>query len=190
MDIWHALIHGELSPSKKSGGDAELLVNLRFRDQQKVQRQRFLVPKCYLNNLSFEIRVYALFGRQPAAIAVSNAREYVNQHGGIKIYDSGFRLPYYGLEHDWLDIEVDHSHRKSESQFLPDAFQVPGGLSNVPTQTRLLGYVYVNTGKRHPPRGRVMITCKFRYNSRSSSRTILRTKISAVACAWPSIGTP
>jgi hypothetical protein len=147
LDIWHALIHGELTPPRKPGGEAELLVNLRFRDQPKPQQERFAVQGCYLNNLSFEIRVYALFGRQPAAIAVSNAREYVNQHGGIKIYDSGFRLPYYGLEHDWLDIEVDHSHRKSESQFLPDAFQVPGGLSNVPTQTRLLGYVYVNTGQ-------------------------------------------
>jgi hypothetical protein len=147
LDIWHALIHAELTPPKKVGGDAELVVNLRFRDQSKVQRQTFTVSKCHLNHLSFEIRVYALFGRQPAAIAVSNAREYVNRHGGIKIYDSGFRLPYYGLEHDWLDIEVDHSHRKSESQFLPSSFQVPGGLSNVPTQTRLLGYVYVNTGQ-------------------------------------------
>lgn len=147
LDIWHALLHGELTPAKKPGGDAELLVNLRFRDQEKPQQQRFTVENCNLKNLRFEIRVYSLFGRQPGAIAVSNAREYVTQHGGIKIYDSGFRLPYYGLEHDWLDIEVDHSHRKSESQFLPSTFQVPGGLSNVPTQTRLLGYVYVNTGQ-------------------------------------------
>jgi signal transduction histidine kinase len=147
LDIWHALISGELSPAKKRGGDAELQVNLRFRDQMRPQQQSFTVPNCHLNGLSFEIRVYSLHGRQPGAIAVSNAREYVGRHGGIKIYDSGFRLPYYGLEHDWLDIEVDHSHRKSESQFLPSTFHVPGGLSNLPTQTRLLGYVYVNTGQ-------------------------------------------
>jgi signal transduction histidine kinase len=147
LDIWHALIHGELHAAKKSGGEAELAVSLRFRDQEKPLHHRFSIPQCYLHNLSFEIRVYALYGRQPGAIAVSNAREYVTKHGGVKIYDSGFRLPYYGLEHDWLDIEVDHSHRKSDSKVLPESLQVSGGLSNVPTQTRLLGYVYVNTGK-------------------------------------------
>ncbi|MCA1469630.1 ATP-binding protein [Bradyrhizobium sp. IC3195] len=146
LDIWHALIRGELKPPEAAGDAGELSVSMRFRDQSQIQQQSFVIPKCYLFSLSFEIRVYALFGRQQAAIAVSNARDYISKHGGIKIYDSGFRLPYYGLEHDWLDIEVDHSHRKSESQFLPDALQVPGGLSNVPTQTRLLGYVYVNTG--------------------------------------------
>jgi signal transduction histidine kinase len=147
LDIWHALISGELFPARRRGENAELQVNLRFRDQTQPQRQSFTVPNCHLNNLRFEIRVYSLHGRLPGAIAVSNAREYVGRHGGIKIYDSGFRLPYYGLEHDWLDIEVDHSHRKSESQFLPSTFHVPGGLSNLPTQTRLLGYVYVNTGQ-------------------------------------------
>ncbi|RTE93074.1 ATP-binding protein [Bradyrhizobium sp. LVM 105] len=147
LDIWHAILQGELTPPRKGGDQGELQVNLRFREQSRPQQHTFSVPRCFLRNLRFEIRVYSLFGRQPAAIAVSNAREYITQHGGIKIYDSGFRLPYYGLEHDWLDIEVDHSHRKSESQLLPSNLQVPGGLSNVPTQTRLLGYVYVNTGQ-------------------------------------------
>jgi signal transduction histidine kinase len=146
LDIWHALIRGELHPPEVFGGPAELDVYLTFRDQTAPLQQTFSLPNCPLNKLSFEIRVYSLFGRQPAGIAVSNARDFVGAHGGVKIYDNGFRLPYYGLEHDWLDIEVDHSHRKSESALLPRALHVPGGLSNLPTQTRLLGYVYVDTG--------------------------------------------
>ncbi len=146
LDIWHALIRGELIPPKVHGGNAELQVSLRFRELDDVRTQVFTIPNCHLNELSFEIRVYSLFGRQPAGIAVSNARDFVQEHGGIKIYDNGFRLPYYGLEHDWLDIEVDHSHRLSESKLLPSGLHVPGGLSNLPTQTRLLGFVFVNTG--------------------------------------------
>lgn len=102
--------------------------------------------KCkILNKLNFEIRVFSLVGRLPSGIAVANARDFLSKHGGVKIYDNGFELPYYGLEHDWLDIEVDHSHRLSASKFLPSSLQVPGGLSNLPTQTRLLGYVFVDT---------------------------------------------
>jgi hypothetical protein len=146
LDIWHALVHGELVPPRIHGGPAELAVNIRFRDQSASEHQRFMLPECHLNQLRFEIRVYSLHGKQPAGIAVSNARDNVQTHGGVKIYDSGFRLPYYGLEHDWLDIEVDHSHRLSQSKILPGTFHVPDGLSNLPTQTRLLGFVFVNTG--------------------------------------------
>jgi signal transduction histidine kinase len=164
LDIWHAYIHGELVPPKVHGGRAELRVGLKFRDQAEAKNETFAIENCYLNQLSFEIRVYSLFGRQPAGIAVSNAREFVQRHGGIKIYDNGFRLPYYGLEHDWLDIEVDHSHRLGESKLLPQAFHVPGGMSNLPTQTRLLGFVFVNTSqetsvaKRDPERLQIQVT--------------------------------
>ncbi len=146
LDIWHAFIHGELVPPKLHGGDAELRVSLRFRDHRDAEQQTFVIPNCHLDKLSFQLRVYSLFGKQPAGIAVDQARDYVQEHGGVKIYDSGFRLPYYGLEHDWLDIEVDHSHRLGESKLLPKQFHVTGGLSNLPTQTRLLGFVFVNTG--------------------------------------------
>ena len=146
LDIWSALIRGELASAKTRGGRAELHVQLRFRDQERSLKQTFIIPNCPLNQLSFEIRVYSLHGRQPTGIAVSNARNYVSNHGGVKIYDNGFRLPYYGLEHDWLEVEVDHSHRLSESKILPARLQVTGGLSNLPTQTRLLGFVFVNTG--------------------------------------------
>jgi signal transduction histidine kinase len=146
LDIWHALMHGELLPPKRHGGKAELRVQLKFRDQQDVLKQTFEISECPLTQLSFEIRVYSLYGRQPSGIAVSNARDYVLKHGGVKIYDNGFRLPYYGLQNDWLDIEVDHSHRLGESKILPKNLHVVGGLSNLPTQTRLLGFVFVDTG--------------------------------------------
>ena len=62
------------------------------------------------------------------------------------MYDSGFRLPYYGPDADWLRVEIDHSHRLSRSNLLPDELQQPGGLTFLPTNSRLYGVVRVDTG--------------------------------------------
>ncbi|MYF98495.1 HAMP domain-containing histidine kinase [Candidatus Poribacteria bacterium] len=100
-----------------------------------------------LNTCRFEIRIYNLRGKQKFGIKVADARDYFKKHGGIHVYDGGFRLPYYGMpESDWLRLEIDHSHRKNVSKLLPeDIPQVPRALHNLPTLGRVLGIVNVNT---------------------------------------------
>ena len=104
-----------------------------------------------LDNAHFEIRVYDLSGRQQFGIKVGEAREYFATHGGVHIYDGGFRLPYYGLPtSDWLKLEYDHSHRKNVSELLPGNLErIPKALNDLPTLGRVLGVVKVDTSKEH-----------------------------------------
>jgi signal transduction histidine kinase len=105
----------------------------------------YRLQNCHIDLLNFEIRVYNLRYRQPKGISVAEARTYLRRFGGVHVYDTGFHLPYYGSDTDWLHIEIDHSHRLSRSRLLPKALQRPGGLSSLPTNSRLFGVVNVNT---------------------------------------------
>ncbi len=49
-----------------------------------------------------------------------------------------YRLPYYGVEQDWLGVEFDHSHRRNKSSLLPERLHVKRALNDLPTQGRLL----------------------------------------------------
>ena len=111
-----------------------------------------------LNTCHFEIRIYNLQGKQKFRIKVDEARKYFSEHGGVHVYDGGFRLPYYGLsESDWLKLEYDHSHRQNMSKLLPkDIQQVSRALQNLPTLGRVLGVVRVNTSNE--PNLKIMIT--------------------------------
>ena len=110
-----------------------------------------------LNSCRFEIRIYNLSGKQKFGIKVSEAREYFRNHGGVHVYDGGFRLPYYGLsESDWLKLEYDHSHRQNISQLLPEEIQVFRALNDLPTLGRVLGVVNLNTADE--PNLEIMIT--------------------------------
>ena len=110
-----------------------------------------------LNTCQFEIRIYNLSGRQKFGIKVGEARAYFKNHGGVHVYDGGFRLPYYGSpESDWLKLEYDHSHRQYVSQLLPKEIQVFRALYDLPTLGRVLGVVKVNTSTE--PNLEIMIT--------------------------------
>ena len=110
-----------------------------------------------LNKCRFEIRIYNLSGRQKFGIKVAEAREYFGRHGGVHVYDGGFRLPYYGLpQNDWLKLEYDHSHRQHTSRLLPRDTQVFRALYDLPTLGRVLGVVKVDTSKE--PNLEIMIT--------------------------------
>lgn len=103
-----------------------------------------------LNKCYFEIRIYNLWGKQKFGIKVDEAREYFKRHGGVHVYDSGFRLPYYGSpESDWLKLEYDHSHRRNASELLPKEIQVPRALNDLPTLGRVLGSVHIDTADEH-----------------------------------------
>ena len=110
-----------------------------------------------LNEGDFEIRIFKLRDRQPHGIMVGKARKYFAEHGGVHVYDGGFRLPYYGApENDWLRIEIDHSHRLFTSKLLPNSLQAPGGMRFLPTLGRIFGVVNANTSRE--PNLDIMIT--------------------------------
>ena len=90
--------------------------------------------------------MFKLSGRQAGGVSVQDAREYFEQFGGVLVYDAGFRLPYYGVQQDWLGIEFDHSHRRYRSSLLPEQLQVRRGLTDLPSQGRLFGVVEIDTG--------------------------------------------
>ena len=158
--IWIARLVGETA-------DGELKFSLQFRDGQSMDHEYKIADFIHnngvfskaknLNKCRFEIRIYNLSGRQKFGIKVDKAREYFKNHGGVHVYDGGFRLPYYGLpENDWLKLEYDHSHRQNVSQLLPKEIQVFRALNDLPTLGRVFGVVRVNTSTE--PNLEIMIT--------------------------------
>ena len=79
------------------------------------------------------------------AYRYKQARDYMGQWGGVHIYDAGFRIPYAGAAADWLNLEFDHSHRLTQSQLLPADLNVRMGLNFLPTNSRVLGVVNIDT---------------------------------------------
>ena len=115
-------------------------------------RYQYQVPvrgsdQCLIDSLEFEIRIFTLQNRQPYGIPVQKARNYLRQWGGIHIYDAGFRIPYAGPGADWLNLEFDHSHRLTQSQLLPSDLNVRMGLNFLPTNSRVIGVVNIDTSK-------------------------------------------
>ena len=147
--------------------DGAVTLSLQFQGEQPIDHKyrianfphnngKFSKAK-NLNTSHFEIRIYNLSGRQKFGIKVEEARKYFTEHGGVHIYDGGFRLPYYGLpQNDWLKLEYDHSHRQTVSKLLPQEIQVFRALYDLPTLGRVFGVVNVNTSDE--PNLKTMIT--------------------------------
>jgi signal transduction histidine kinase len=146
LDIWDARLAGKLTESVKAGtsNTATVRFSLEFSDGTRINKEHNF-RDCALHEVEFEIRIFDLVHRQPRGIKVAEAREYLKEFGGVHVYDSGFHLPYYGPEIDWLNIEMDHSHRLSKSKLLPEDLQVQEGMNYLPTQSRIYGVVHVNT---------------------------------------------
>ncbi len=127
----------------------ELSLSLEL-EGQATQPYKFSVPvrrddSCLIDSLDFEVRIFTLQYRQPYGIPVQQARDYMTQWGGVHIYDAGFRIPYAGPAADWLNLEFDHSHRLTQSQLLPADLNVRMGLNFLPTNSRVLGVVNIDT---------------------------------------------
>ena len=120
-------------------------VEVKFRSGERYSEIYSVEP--LIENASWQIRVFNLSGRQPGGIDVKTAREYFEKFGGVQVYDAGFRLPYYGVDQDWLRIEFDHSHRRNKSNLLPERLHVRRALNDLPTQGRLFGVVSIDTGR-------------------------------------------
>jgi signal transduction histidine kinase len=158
--IWIARLVGETV-------DGEVTLSLQFQGEQPTVHKYRIGNFAYndgkfsktinLNTARFEIRIYNLRGKQKFGIKVDEARQYFRKHGGVHVYDGGFRLPYYGLPtSDWLRLEYDHSHRKNMSGYFPKEIQVPLALHNLPTLGRVFGVVKVDTSQE--PNLKIMIT--------------------------------
>ncbi len=153
-EIWIARLAGKTV-------NGEVTLALQFRDEDPTIHKYKIANFSHnngdfskrknLNTSHFEIRIYDLSGKQKFGIKVGEAREYFAKHGGVHVYDGGFRLPYYGLPtSDWLKLEYDHSHRKTTSELLPeDLPKVPKALNDLPTLGRVLGIVKVDTSQEH-----------------------------------------
>ncbi len=141
LDIWYAKLVGR-------NAEGHVKMSLEFKDEEPIIQDYDIPPPCNLGNGEFEIRIYKLHGMQRQGVYVGHARDYLNEFGGVHVYDSGFHLPYYGNpENDWLRINFDHSHRLTTSVFLPPKLQedVERGMNFLPTLSRTLGVVNVNT---------------------------------------------
>jgi signal transduction histidine kinase len=133
VDIW------------SSGESRVLEVRLDMRDNEP-KTFRVRVPSSCVNELNYEIRIFDLISRQPRGVRVEEARGYLREFGGVHIYDSGFRLPYYGPDEDWLGIETYHSHRLSRLRLLPDNMQAHDAANDIPTNGRIYGLARISTG--------------------------------------------
>ena len=142
LQNYMAIITGELT---RSGDRTHAHVMVHFRTGERYSEGFDIDP--VIESAKWQIRVFKLSGRQPGGIDVRTARDYFAKFGGVMVYDAGFRLPYYGVEQDWLGIEFDHSHRKNRSSLLPERLHVRRALNDLPTQGRLLGVVRIDTGR-------------------------------------------
>lgn len=139
LENYQAIVTGRI---ERDGQRNVSRITVSFDDD--VYSEQFDCPD-YLREADWEIRIYNLAGRQAGGVSVYDMREYFEKYGGVTVFDKGFRLPYYGAENDWLDLEYDHSHRRNRSKLLPDYLHVARALNDLPTQGRIFGVVNVNT---------------------------------------------
>ena len=154
LDLYSSRIVGKLLPSAgydKSSKKRRVMLALELEGQPP-RPYEFKLPvrgdeKSMIDSLEFELRIFTLHHRQPYGIPVQRARDYLAEWGGVHIYDAGFRIPYAGPEADWLNLEFDHSHRLTQSQLLPSELNVRMGLNFLPTNSRVLGVVNIDTSR-------------------------------------------
>lgn len=142
--LWHARIVGKLTSPRFPGGKARCKLVVCFEDGT-IDTYTREIEHCPLRKFDIDISIYSLTGRQPHGVKVGDLRKYLRKYGGVGIYDGGFRLPYYGVESDWLHIQLDHSRRLHHSELLPEEYRVRRGLFDLPTNSRILGTVRIST---------------------------------------------
>jgi signal transduction histidine kinase len=141
LSNWQAVISGSVVNGRRS---KRCHIKVEFSDGE-IFEETITLPNAALDKANFRVRIFNLAGRQKHLVSVADARKYFKKFGGVHVYDGGFRLPYYGVEQDWLKIEMDHSHRLTLSQLLPDEYQVFRGLQELPTLSRVFGIAKVST---------------------------------------------
>ena len=139
LSLWTARAVGEVR-------DGRFTMSLQFRSEEPMLFPSAADPVS-VQEARFELRFYELSGRQPKGIRVKDARDYLTRFGGVHIYDTGFRLPFYGeKDNDWLLISYDMSRRTTLSDLLPsDIQQIRRMMLSLPQWNQVLGTVEINT---------------------------------------------
>ncbi|WP_404406196.1 ATP-binding protein [Pelagibacterium halotolerans] len=151
---WKARIRGKLRNGRR-GHPASVVVEFKEGYPAKAPAEKFehsvSLPisdssDALLDRVDFEILVFKLEGRQAGGVLVSELRDYLTRFGNVAIYDAGFRLPYYGMAHDWLDIAADQAARTSISLLLPASLRIGQRyMLDLPDARRLFGAVDIST---------------------------------------------
>ena len=140
---------GDEDEDETGDGDEEAPESKLLRIEVNLGRGRktkrlVRIPHCLVDELDGQIRVYNLTNRQANNVLVEDARNYMSLFGGVHIYDSEFRLPYYGPQ-DWLDIERDAARRLSQSELLPKNLKTARAMQDLPARRRLFGVANIST---------------------------------------------
>ena len=163
FDNWKARIRGSLVDGR-SNGKATVVVEFKKdypkgNENNKFFRETVKLPIDVTKNrkpgqsnspavdrAQFEILIFKTEGRQAKGISVGDMREYLRTFGNVSVYDSGFRLPYYGSSQDWLDIATDQGRRLATSTLLPSRLNIDTRyLLDLPAPGRIFGIVEIDT---------------------------------------------
>ena len=163
FENWKARIRGSLDDGR-SNGKATVVVEFKSgypggNEKKRSFRETITLPidnpKNTKSNRSdspaidrtrFEIFIFKTEGRQAGKISVQDMRDYLRTFGNVSVYDSGFRLPYYGSSQDWLEIAVDQGRRLVTSDLLPPRLKIDSRyLLDLPAPGRIFGTVEIDT---------------------------------------------
>ncbi len=163
LDLWMARIHGVVTTVGEKPRRSVTQLVIEFQGSQASSAKYDLPPRpeeasrlsgeagidlgseSLIDGCRFEIRVFDLRNKQRFGIKVKEARDYLQEHGGVHVYDGGFRIPFSGPEADWLGLEIAHSHRLDTTRLLPPALRVSAAATYLPTNSRVFGAVHVDT---------------------------------------------
>jgi signal transduction histidine kinase len=169
MDTWHAKLVGRFTSGKMN-------LALEFAGvQPQFYEEEF--PNYKFREADFEIRIFHFQERQKFGLKVADARQYIEDYGGVHVYDGGFHLPFYGLkENDWLGIEHDHAMRTRPTKLLPNELQFQGGiLSFLPNLQRIFGVVNVNTSIEDKDHGLKILITRDRLQTNPAFEDLVKT---------------
>ena len=158
FENWKARIRGSLFDGRVGRSRAAVSVEFREGYPKNVKTANFFREYIGLpvvaakpggpaiDRAEFEILVFKPEGRQPARMSVTDMRAYLREFGNVSVYDAGFRLPYYGATHDWLDIATDQGRRLTISSLLPASLHTGERyLLDLPAPQRIFGSVKIDT---------------------------------------------
>lgn len=160
---WKARIRGRLEKGR-SGHSAVVTVEFRsgypegLHDDKRFRETiRLPLPNDrgtttpLLDSVAYEILIFKPEGRQPGGISVGDLRKYLADFGNVSVYDTGFRLPYYGSKkdqvgEDWLSIAADQGKRLNVSDLLPEHLKTQNKyMQDLPAPGRIFGAVDIAT---------------------------------------------
>jgi signal transduction histidine kinase len=171
--VWRAQITGHIRNGRESDvgsieiefvqGYPEGAEARTYRDDVRLSQLKWaggreqaatVSSKPLLDSVEFTIFVYRLERTQPKRVPLAELRDYLERFGSVSLYDTTFRLPYYGIDNDWLDNGEDYGRRLSTSPLLPSKWNIDGRyMLDLPEPRRLFGWVEISTNHEAAQRG-------------------------------------